>query len=158
MLELREIDAANWRHALAVEVRTDQVPFVADVQPVALVILAKCYVRPDGQAWKPYLALDNGEAVGVVAVASERDRAHLRHFAIDYRRQGQGFGRLMLDAVIAALRDSQPACRYVHVTSHPENEIALSLYQSAGFRKTGAFSGIEPVLVLDLIDRGRSDP
>lgn len=152
MLQLAGIDATNWREALTVEVRTDQVPFVADVQPVALVILAKCYVRPDGQAWTPYLALDGGEPVGVVAVASEGDHAHLRHFAIDHRRQGQGLGRVMLDAVIAAVCASQPTCRYLEVTTHPENEIALSLYQSAGFRQTGAFSGIEPVLTLDLTD------
>src|SRR4051812_28582353 len=56
MFELVEIDVSNWRRALAVEVRADQVRFVADHQPVALVILSKCYVRPDGQTWTPYLA------------------------------------------------------------------------------------------------------
>ena len=113
-------------------------------------------MRPDGQAWTPYLAVDKGEPVGVVVVASKGDHAHLRHFAIDYRRQGQGLGRFMLDAVITAVSRSQPTCRYLQVTTHPENEIALALYQSAGFRHTGAFSGIEPVLTLDLIDPQRS--
>lgn len=150
MFELVEIDASNWRRALAVEVRTDQVRFVAAHQPVALVILSKCYVRPDGQTWTPYLALDDDEPVGVVAVASEDNRAHLRHFAIDHRRQGEGLGRRLLDTVIAAISLSQPMCRSVIVTAHPDNEIALSLYLSAGFRRTGAFSGIEPVLSLDL--------
>jgi ribosomal protein S18 acetylase RimI-like enzyme len=152
MLELAEIDATNWRDALTVEVRADQIPFVADVQPIALVILAKCYVRPDGQSWTPYLALDDGEPVGVVAVAAEDDHAHLRHFAIDHRRQGEGLGRLMLEAVIALVSSAQPTCRYLQVTTHPENEVALSLYRSGGFRETGAFSGIEPVLALDLIE------
>jgi diamine N-acetyltransferase len=152
VLDLTEIDASNWRLALAVEVRADQVRFVADVQPVALVILAKCYLQPDGQAWKPYLALDAGEPVGVVAVAWDGNRAQLRHFAVDHRRQGQGVGRRLLDATVAAIRDAQPTCQQVQVTTHPENHIALSLYESAGFRKTGAFAGIEPVLVLDLAD------
>ena len=156
MLELVEIDASNWRQALAVEVRADQVQFVADFQPVALVILSKCYVRPDGQAWTPYLALDNGEPAGVLALVSQGDLAHLRHFAIDYRRQGEGLGRLMLDAVVTAIKGSHPTCHYVQVTAHPENEIALSLYESSGFRRTGALSGIEPVLVLAINDPGRS--
>ncbi len=78
MFALVEIDEANWRRALAVEVRADQVPFVADHQPVALVILSKCYVRPGGQTWTPYLALDDEEPVGVVAVVSEGDHAELR--------------------------------------------------------------------------------
>jgi ribosomal protein S18 acetylase RimI-like enzyme len=150
VFELVTIDASNWRRALAVEVRTDQVRFVADHQPVALVILSKCYVRVDGQTWTPYLALDDNQPVGVVAVATEENHAHLRHFAIDHRRQGEGLGRMLLDSVVAAISRSQPTCRSVIVTAHPENEIALSLYLSAGFRRTGAFSGIEPVLALDL--------
>jgi ribosomal protein S18 acetylase RimI-like enzyme len=88
--------------------------------------------------------------VGVVAVASDGEHAHLRHFAIDHRRQGEGLGRLMLDAVVAAISRDQPMCRSVIVTTHPDNESALSLYQSAGFRRTGALSGIEPVLALDI--------
>lgn len=58
---------------------------------------------------------------------------------------------MMLDAVVAAISRDEPMCRSVMVTTHPENEIALSLYLSAGFRRTGALSGIEPVLALDLI-------
>lgn len=152
MLSLTEIDETNWRDALAVEVRADQLPFVAEHQPVALVILAKCFVQPDGQEWTPYLAVDDGDPVGVLAVAHHGDHAHLRHVVVDHRRQGQGFGRWMLDAAISAVQSSRPACRYLQVTTHPENEIALALYRSAGFRLTGAFSGIEPVLVLDLVD------
>ena len=152
MFELVEIDASNWRRALAVEVRPDQVHFVADHQPVALVILSKCYLRPDGLTWTPYLALDDDQPVGVVAVASGEDSAQLRHVAIDHRRQGEGLGRLLLDAVIAAISRGRPMCRSVIVTTHPENAVALSLYLSAGFRRTGAFSGIEPVLSLDLAE------
>jgi len=55
VFELAEIDESNWRRALAVEVRADQVPFVADHQPVALVILSKCYLRPGGYTWTPAL-------------------------------------------------------------------------------------------------------
>lgn len=152
MFELVEIDESNWRRSLAVEVRTDQVPFVADYQPVALVILSKCYVRPEGQTWTPYLALDDEQPVGVVAVVSKGDHAQLRHMAIDHRRQGEGLGRLMLDAVVDAIRCSRPECRSVVVTTHPDNEIALSLYLAAGFSRTGASSGIEPVLLLDLTE------
>jgi diamine N-acetyltransferase len=123
---------------------------VADHQPVALVILAKCHVRPGGHVWRPFLALDDGAPVGVAAVAVEGDRAHLRHVAVEHRRQGQGLGRKLVDALVAAIRRSHPACRTVVVTAHPDNEIALALYDSAGFRRTGTFDGIEPVLTLDV--------
>ena len=150
VFELVEIDASNWGEALAVEVRPDQVRFVADHQPVALVILAKCFVRPAGKTWTPYLALLDGEPVGVAAVASEDTQAELRHVAIDHRRQGEGLGRKLVEAVIDAIVRTQPMCRSVNVGAHPENEIALSLYRSAGFRDTGRMSGIEPELTLDL--------
>ena len=157
MFELAQIDGSNWRRAVAVEVRSDQIRFVADHQPVALVILSKCYIRPGGERWTPYLALVDDQPVGVAAVAADRDRAHLRHVAIDHRRQGEGLGRMMLDAVVAAITRDQPMCRSVIVTAHPENEVALSLYLSSGFRRTGALSGIEPELALDLIEP-RPDP
>ena len=40
----------------------------------------------------------------------------------------------------------------------PENQIALSLYLSAGFSRTGEYSGIEPELSLDLTDLERISP
>ena len=155
MFELTEIDASTWRRALEVEVRADQVRFVADHQPVALVILAKCYVGAEAKTWTPYLALDDGAPVGVAAVAvgHDGDTAQLRHVAIDHRRQGEGLGRKLVDAVVDAISRAHPGCRSVLVTTHPDNEVALSTYQSAGFRRTGAMSGIEPVLELDLDER-----
>ena len=82
---------------------------------MALVILAKCFVRPDGKTWTPCL------------------------------------GRLLLNWLVDAIVRTQPMCRSVNVGAHPENEIALSLYRSAGFRDTGRMSGIEPELTLDLV-------
>lgn len=46
---LEPIDARNWRESLGVRVAEEQLRFVADHQPVALVILAKCYVQPGGR-------------------------------------------------------------------------------------------------------------
>ena len=150
MFELLEIHESNWEKAFAVEVRREQDRYVAAHQPVALVILATCYVRPDGRSWLPYVAIQDDVPVGVAAVASAGDRAQLRHVAIDHRRQGEGLGRRMVDALVATIGRTQPTCCSVIVTTHPENEAALSLYLSAGFRRTGAMSGIEPVLRLDL--------
>ena len=150
VFELVEIDESNWERALTVEVRENQLHFVAAFQPVALVILAKCFVRPAGRRWRPYLALEDGAPVGVAAVAADDDDAHLRHVAIDHRRQGEGLGRKLADALVETVRRIEPTCRSIVVTAHPENAIALSLYESAGFRRTGAMSGIEPVLALDL--------
>lgn len=85
---LEVIDAGNWREALDVLVRDDQLAFVADHQPVALVILAKCFVRPGGRRWEPLLVRDaRGLTVGVLALEHGPDGCELRNFAIDARRQ-----------------------------------------------------------------------
>ncbi len=57
---LVDIDESNWRNALGVRIPDDQLPLVADYQPVALVILAKAYVQPGGRSWEPlaYVAGD----------------------------------------------------------------------------------------------------
>ena len=62
---------------------------------------------------------------------------------------------MLIDAVVDAVDRTQPMCRSVSVTAHPENVIALSLYLSAGFRRTGAMAGSEPVLELDLATNPR---
>jgi ribosomal protein S18 acetylase RimI-like enzyme len=153
-----EIDESNWQDALTVEVRSDQLSFVASYSPVALVILSKCYVCPEGQAWRPFLAIDGDVPVGVAAIASSPERAQLRHVAIDHRRQGEGLGRRFVDELVAIISRAQPSYRSVVVTTHPDNQVALSLYSAVGFRRTGAVSGIEPVLALDLTKRtGRAD-
>jgi ribosomal protein S18 acetylase RimI-like enzyme len=152
-----EINESNWQVAVAVEGRSDQVTFVASHQPVALVILSKCYVCPDGLVWRPYLALDGDVPVGVAAIASGPGRAQLRHVAIDHRRQGEGLGRRFVDALVATISRTQPSCRSVVVTTHPDNQVALSLYLTAGFHRTGVMSGIEPLLELDIPNRSPAD-
>ena len=47
------IDQSNWRDALRVRVSDEQLPLVADSQPVALVILAKAHVGEGGRRWEP---------------------------------------------------------------------------------------------------------
>jgi len=47
------MDERNWRASLAVEVAPQQLPSVAGYQPVALVILAKAYIRPGDLDWEP---------------------------------------------------------------------------------------------------------
>ena len=60
---LEIITASNWREALAVRVQEERLAFVASIQPVALIMLAKCWVNPDGQHWFPFLLRDEGQVV-----------------------------------------------------------------------------------------------
>ena len=77
-----------------------------------------------------------GELVGFYVVhPDQRDGAcwWLGWLAIDRRRQGAGYGREAMAAIMARLR-SLPGCRRVRLLVAAENAPALRLYERAGFR------------------------
>ena len=62
-VRLERIDSGNWREALGVRITEEQLPLVADHQPVELVILAEAYVEQGGHRWEPLLVrTDDGNA------------------------------------------------------------------------------------------------
>jgi diamine N-acetyltransferase len=145
------IDAGNWRQALEVRVTPEQLVFVADHQPIALVILAKAYVRPGEREWEPLeIVDDSGQIVGVAALAHSEGACEMQHLAIDAARQRQGLGGLALSAIVAHVRLRRPHCREMSLTVHPENHSAQRLYSRAGFADTGVRRDGEPVWVLGL--------
>lgn len=135
MTELVPITSANWREAAPIRVADGQLRFVADDEPVALVILAKAFVKVAGFDWWPYVILDAGSAVGVVALVDERERHRqiaLFHLLIDAGQQRRGYGRAAMRAAIGLARQLEQ-CNRLRLTVHPENHVAVALYQSEGF-------------------------
>jgi diamine N-acetyltransferase len=129
------IDESNWRAALDVRVRDDQLPFVADHQPIALVVLAKAYVRPGGRNWEP-LAFDiGGRIVAIVALAYRHGVGELANLSVDADYQRRGVGSAVLSA--ACDRARSLGLRALELTVHSSNESALMLYRRAGFSPTG---------------------
>lgn len=148
---LEPVVAENWRRALLVTVRPEQLAFVADHQPVALVILAKSYVRPGGRQWEPLAIVDEvGNIVGLVALAHSGTSTEMLHLAIDAASQGQGLGTAAVDAIIGYVHRGRPSCRELTLSVHPDNELAQHVYRSAGFEPTGALRDGEPLFALEL--------
>jgi RimJ/RimL family protein N-acetyltransferase len=149
---LEPIDASNWREALGVRVTDEQLPFVADHQPVALVILAKSYVQQGGHRWEPLLVRSgDGVAVGVLALEHKLDDAcEIRNFAVDIDSQGCGIGTAGALAVIAWASRSDSDCLQLAVSAHPDNHAAHRTYEAAGFRWNGELRGREPVMRLPI--------
>ena len=140
------IDAGNWRSALEVRVTPEQLRFVADHQPVALVILAKAYLRPGDREWEPLAFVDaDGHVVGVVALAHSDETCQIRHFAIDSRHQRRGFGVRAMAAIVEHVARHRPQCRQLLLTFHPANDAARRTYARAGFVDTGREHDGEPV-------------
>ncbi len=135
---LEPIDRGNWRESLGVHVTDEQLELVADHQPVALVILAKCYVQPGGRRWEPLLIRDeSGVAVGVVAVDHGPRECEVHHFAIDVSSQGRGLGTAAVVGLVDRARQSESTCQAITVGAHRDNAAAQHVYRTAGFVQTG---------------------
>ena len=150
-LSLQEVTRENWRAALNLAVFPDQQRFIADYVPIAVIALAKAYIRPGGLIWTPYAFYADQQMVGFAELAYEPgnpDNYWLFHFFIDHRYQGRGYGKAALHLLLQYIKDHHPQCHSLKLTVHPENTRAHHLYTSVGFQPTGAtFSG-EPVYKL----------
>jgi RimJ/RimL family protein N-acetyltransferase len=134
MRELVAITEDNWRDALAITVQPDRLPFVASIEPVALILLAKCAVNPDGQEWHPLLLLADGVPVGIVGVGVRGDVAWVHHVLISTEFQGKGHGRALMTLVAAWV---PPTVTRLGLNVVPANEVGWALYESLGFVTVG---------------------
>lgn len=153
LVTLREISRENWREALELSVHPEQQRFVADYVPVALVGLAKAYVRPLGLVWLPFAIYAGHEMVGFLELALDpgsTDQYWLYHFFIDARYQQKGYGKKALAAFIEYVARNYPECRSISLMVQPDNIPALRLYAAAGFMRTQEEVGGEPIFRLAL--------
>ena len=134
MRELVPITNDNWQDALAIRVQPDRLAFVASIEPVALILLAKAAVNPDGQVWHPLLLLADGVPVGIVGVGLRGDVAWVHHVLISAQFQGQGHGRALMK-LVAQWVPSTVTRLGLNVV--PANEVGWALYESLGFETIG---------------------
>ncbi len=124
--------------------------YVASHQPVALVILAKAYVRAGDLDWEPLAVTAGGPVVGVVALAHANQYTELLHLAVDVAHQGQGVGSAAVELLVAHVVATRPDAEAVRLTVHPENGRAQRLYRSQGFLPNGDVQAGEPIWSLSL--------
>ena len=123
----------------------------ADSQPIALVILAKAYVRDGDRRWEPLAYVDaDGAMIAVLALTHAGGTVEVRNLAVDVDAQGAGVGTALMHAVIEWCRKQGAAT--VEVTFHPANVVAKRLYERTGFTPTGATRNGEPLWRVRLAD------
>lgn len=88
-----------------------------------------------------YVAELEGESIGVIGVSIEGESSYIFGFGIKPEKRGRGYGREVLSRVLLELLSHQmtPAILEVAV----ENEKALSLYQSCGFKEITVYDYYE---------------
>ena len=89
------------------------------------------------QGSRIFLAWSNGESVGKIGALSEGAGLYLRGVAVRRDLRGRGYGRQILSAAIGKL--TAEGARSVSLDVETQNENALRLYQSCGFRATSIY-------------------
>ena len=144
---LRKIDENNFLDAFHLRLAEGQERFVS--HPIRSLAQAYVYYHQ----CTPFGIYDGDAMVGYVMVIYDYDvpEYDVWHMMIDASRQGHGYGRAALQAVLDYIRTKPFGdSNRVALTCNHENAAALKLYQEAGFQPTGVSDEDESEYALTL--------
>lgn len=130
-MELRDVNADNWRDVIRIEPREDQRRFVASVA----YYLNLCHY---GEVWRPVALYRDDKPFGFAmwGFDTEEQSYWIGGLVIDAEHQGKGYGRAAMEALLDHLA-AQPGYREAALSCDPVNTVARRLYASLGFVETG---------------------
>ena len=130
-VELREVAPDNWRRYALLEVGADQ---RALVMPVTYSL---CLCHYD-DLWNPLAACDGDEIIGFLmwAIDPADGSCWIGGFTVDRRRQRQGYGRAMVEALVRRQRELG-RCTSFALSYTADNRAARDLFRALGFVETG---------------------
>lgn len=131
---------SNAFDAMALELAPGQERFVADAKSCL------CWAYANGGAYRSYVLMDEGRAVGLLVLRIDRKqgRFDIADVLIDRRYQGRGYGKAMLEQGKAILKRN--GAKELTLYCVRDNVAACRLYQSVGF---------EPVALYDQVQQMR---
>jgi len=136
---IRSVDT-SFETAAILDVQSDRSGFRLVEKPVDPPVV-KSFPLDDldgGQEWESaWLALDGGQAVGVVATQYERwnRRATVWHLYVSPSHRALGIGRLLLETALAAAREAGARTAWVETSNL--NLPGVRAYERLGFRLCG---------------------
>ncbi len=81
-----------------------------------------------------YMIEKDGKVVGDVEYQmKDKDHAYISGLGVAKQWQGQGIARKAMEIILDKLKDVE----IVDLVTHPENERAINLYKSLGFKQVG---------------------
>ncbi|WP_292856054.1 GNAT family N-acetyltransferase [Mesorhizobium sp.] len=130
-VHLAPVTRANRAKVTALRVAPEQADFVAGNAD------SLREARSDEDA-RPRVIMAGEEVVGFLMydAAEDDDEARIYRFMIDRARQGRGYGKAALRAVLDEIRGLGHVS-HVSICYEPENEAARQLYRAAGFVEEG---------------------
>ncbi|MCU5706669.1 MULTISPECIES: GNAT family N-acetyltransferase [Bacillus] len=147
-LHIREVTEKNWRSVAALNVAKDQQQFIESNS----FSLAESLFEGNGTS----VGLYDGETLVGYAMYGwyfeKRKSVWLDRFMIDEQYQGKGYAKRFLRILIQFLQDKYE-CKIIYLSLHPDNKLAMGLYESFGFRLNGDIDDDGPVVgvVMELL-------
>ena len=155
MSEVRPVTKDNWRELIKLEVRDDQMHFVAsNLHSIAEAQFG--YDEPDDGHWDMYpfgIYDDDGVPVGFLMFGynfpNSKMQAFIIRLMVDEKQQGKGYGRFGMNWMLERFM-SDNRTKTVGISYEPGNEVGRKLYASLGFVETGEIIEGEVLVVLKL--------
>ncbi|WIG23861.1 GNAT family N-acetyltransferase [Bacillus sp. SW7] len=147
-LHICEVTEKNWRSVAALNVTKDQQQFI---ESNAFSLAESLYER-NGTS----VGLYDGETLVGYAMygwyCEKRKSVWLDRFMIDQQYQGKGYAKRFLRLLIQFLQNKFE-CKTIYLSLHPDNNLAMGLYESFGFRLNGDIDDEGPVVggVMELL-------
>lgn len=147
-LHICEVTEKNWRSVAALNVAKDQQQFIES----NAFSLAESLFERNGTS----VGLYDGETLVGYAMygwyLEKRKSVWLDRFMIDQQYQGKGYAKRFLRILIQFLQDKYE-CKIIYLSLHPNNKLAMRLYESFGFRLNGDIDDDGPVVgvVMELL-------
>ncbi|KOS68783.1 spermidine acetyltransferase [Lysinibacillus contaminans] len=147
-LHICEVTPSNWRAVAALEVSPNQQQFIES----NAYSLAESMYEENGTSVGLY---DGDTLVGYAMYGwySEIGKSvWLDRFMIDHSFQGKGYAKRFLVLLIEHLQQIYQ-CEKIYLSLHPDNNLAMKIYESFGFRLTGENDDNGPVVgvVMELL-------
>ncbi|MCG3220563.1 MAG: GNAT family N-acetyltransferase [Candidatus Heimdallarchaeota archaeon] len=141
-IDIKEITAENWIEAVKLKVKNDQESFVAS----NAVSLAQSKFHPFLECHGFFL---DEEMVGFSATGKnpEDEAIWIARFMIGEKFQGKGYGKKCSVKLLEFLKEKHN-CSEIFLDVAPENEVAIKMYESVGFKDTGKIQGKSKVFKL----------
>ena len=146
-MKLVEINKDNWLKTVLLTTNEDGKGTVVEkfVASNALSITRSVYET--GWTIKGIEAEDKLIGFAMYGFDEETANYWICRFMIDHKSQGKGYGRKAVELVLNEMKQVD-GCSSIYLSTEPENEIAIKLYESLGFEKTGNINEGEAEFVL----------
>lgn len=140
-LHLCEVTPSNWRAVATLEVSPNQQQFIES----NAFSLAESLYEGKGTS----IGLYDGEILVGYAMygwySEKEESVWLDRLMIDHKFQGKGYAKRFMVLLIEHLQQIYH-CKKIYLSLHPENKLAMRLYESFGFRLTGEIDDSGPVV------------